>query len=173
MTFSTAPDAGKKITLKRNTPYSRTTSYQSYDNSFRPGPVNKDLDRLWLKLQELGVADWTLGNRIDALKNYVDDRDDELRAYLMEEIRKQGVALDQLDEYYNYLMERLAQIAVDKGWDSLSKKLRGFFSIKKFGFGGNGVYSHDIQYYMIESLTGLRLNKGGHSYRRTNQIDLN
>src|SRR5690606_21718946 len=44
--------------------------------------------------------------------------DDELKAYLMEEIRKQGVALDQLDEYYNYLMERLAQIAVDKGWDA-------------------------------------------------------
>lgn len=69
-------------------------------------------------MQELGVADWILGNRIDALKNYVDIKDDELRAYLMEEIRKQGVALDQLDEYYNYLMERLAQIAVDKGWDA-------------------------------------------------------
>jgi len=36
----------------------------------------------------------------------------------LEEIRKQGVALDQLDEYYNYLMQRLAQIAVDKGWDA-------------------------------------------------------
>jgi hypothetical protein len=36
----------------------------------------------------------------------------------MEEIHKQGVALDQLEDYYNYLMERLAQIAVDKGWDS-------------------------------------------------------
>lgn len=36
----------------------------------------------------------------------------------MEEIRKQGVALDQLDDYYNYLMQRLAQIAVDKGWDA-------------------------------------------------------
>lgn len=134
VTFSTAPDARKKITLKRNTPYSRTTNYQSYDNSFRPGPVNKDLDRLWWKLQELGVADWILHNRIDALKAYVDrqdsdlqqnidnlkiyvdDKDDELRAYLLEEIRKQGVALDQLDEYYNYLMERLAQIAVDRGW---------------------------------------------------------
>ena len=116
--FTTAPAAGKKITLQRNTPFSRTTDYQSYNNSFRPPAVNKDFDWIWLKLQELGVADWILGNRIDALKNYVDDRDDELRAYLMEEIRKQGVALDQLDEYYNYLMQRLAQIAVDKGWDA-------------------------------------------------------
>lgn len=136
VTFTNAPDAGKKITLKRNTPYSRNTSYQSYDNSFRPGPVNKDFDRVWLKIQELGVADWILHNRIDALKAYVDqqdselqqnidnlkiyvdDKDDELRAYLLAEIQKQGVALDQLDEYYNYLMQRLAQIAVDKGWDA-------------------------------------------------------
>ncbi|MCO8073161.1 hypothetical protein NI470_05290 [Acinetobacter lwoffii] len=116
--FTTAPAAGKKITLQRNTPFSRTTDYQSYNNSFRPPAVNKDFDWIWLKLQELGVADWILGARIDALKNYVDDRDDELRAYLMEEIRKQGVALDQLDEYYNYLMQRLAQIAVDKGWEA-------------------------------------------------------
>lgn len=116
--FTTAPAAGKKITLQRNTPFSRNTDYQSYNNSFRPPAVNKDFDWIWWKLQELGVADWILGNRIDALKNYVDRKDDELKAYLMEEIRKQGVALDQLDEYYNYLMERLAQIAVDKGWDA-------------------------------------------------------
>ncbi|MCJ8512258.1 hypothetical protein [Acinetobacter lwoffii] len=116
--FTTAPASGSKIILQRNTPFSRTVDYQSYNNSFRPPAVNKDFDWIWLKLQELGVADWILGNRIDALKNYVDDRDDELRAYLMEEIRKQGVALDQLDDYYNYLMQRLAQIAVDKGWNA-------------------------------------------------------
>ncbi|OAL84478.1 hypothetical protein AY605_07395 [Acinetobacter sp. SFD] len=116
--FTTAPASGRKITLQRNTPFSRNTDYQSYNNSFRPPAVNKDFDWIWWKLQELGVADWILGNRISALKNYVDRKDDELKAYLMEEIRKQGVALDQLDEYYNYLMERLAQIAVDKGWDA-------------------------------------------------------
>lgn len=116
--FTTAPASGSKITLQRNTPFSRTTDYQSYNNSFRPPAVNKDFDWIWLKLQELGVADWILGARIDALKNYVDRKDDELKAYLMEEIRKQGVALDQLDDYYNYLMQRLAQIAVDKGWEA-------------------------------------------------------
>src|SRR5690606_5460932 len=84
--FTTAPTAGKKITIQRNTPFSRTTDYQSYNNSFRPPAVNKDFDWIWLKLQELGVADWILGARIDALKNYVDRKDDELKAYLMEEI---------------------------------------------------------------------------------------
>lgn len=116
--FGIAPANGKIIAIQRNTPFQRDTNFQSYDNSLRPATINKDLDWIWYKLQELGVADWILGNRIDALKNYVDDRDDELRAYLLEEIRKQGVALDQLDEYYNYLMQRLAQIAVDKGWDA-------------------------------------------------------
>ena len=127
--FNTAPENGKKITIQRNTPFSRTTDYQSYNNSFRPPAVNKDFDRVWLKLQELGATDWLLrlyidrlhGEQkiyIDNLKIYVDDRDDELRAYLLDEIRKQGVALDQLDEYYNYLMQRIAAIAVDKGWDA-------------------------------------------------------
>lgn len=134
--FTTAPAAGKKITIQRNTPFNRTAEYQSFNNSFRPQTVNVDFDRIWWKLQELGVADWILGNRITALKSYVDEKDgqlqqninnlkgyvdlkdDELRAYLMEEIRKQGVALDQLDDYYNYLMQRLAQIAVDRGWSA-------------------------------------------------------
>lgn len=116
--FNAAPENGKKITIQRNTPFSRTTDYQSYNNSFRPPAVNKDFDWIWWKLQELGVADWILSNRIDALKNYVDDRDDELRAYLLEEIRKQGVALDQLEDYYNYLMQRLAEIAVNGGWEA-------------------------------------------------------
>lgn len=116
--FWNAPGNGKLIKLQRNTPFNRLVDYQSYNNSFRPPAINKEFDRIWWKLQELGVADWILGSRIDALKNYVDRKDDELKAYLMEEIRKQGVALDQLDEYYNYLMQRLAQIAVDKGWDA-------------------------------------------------------
>ncbi|WP_180056716.1 hypothetical protein [Acinetobacter sp. YH12090] len=116
--FLNAPGNGKLIKLQRNTPFNRLADYQSYNNSFRPPAINKEFDRVWWKLQELGVADWILGARIDALKNYVDRKDDELKAYLMEEIRKQGVALDQLDDYYNYLMERLAQIAVDKGWDA-------------------------------------------------------
>ena len=132
--FTTAPAAGKKITVQRNTPFGRTANYQSFNNSFRPQTVNKDFDWIWLKLQELGVADWILSNRIndlrayvdkqdnvlqeniDNLKNYVDDKDDELRNYLSNAIREQGVALDQLEEYYSYLMQQLAQVAIDRGW---------------------------------------------------------
>ena len=62
--FNTAPENGKKITLQRNTPFNRLADYQSYNNSFRPPAINKDFDRIWWKLQELGVADWILSNRI-------------------------------------------------------------------------------------------------------------
>ena len=132
--FGAAPTSGRKITVQRNTPFERERDYQSYDNSFRPTVVNKDFDWIWLKLQELGVADWILGSRIndlrayvdkqdnvlqdniDSLKNYVDDKDDELRNYLLNAIQEQGVALDQLEEYYSYLMQQLTQVAIDRGW---------------------------------------------------------
>lgn len=136
VTFSAAPAADSKIVLQRETPMSRTTNYQSTNNSMTPKALNGDIDRVWLKLQELGLADFLLklyvakvhqelkerddqlDGDINELKEYVDARDDELRSYLMNAIREQGIALDQLDDYYNYLMQRLAQIAVDKGWEA-------------------------------------------------------
>lgn len=89
--FTTAPAAGKKITLQRNTPFSRNTDYQTYNNSFRPQPVNKDFDRIWLKLQELGhrdqliwlalvkeiadriAGDKNLQNQINAIDSWLED----------------------------------------------------------------------------------------------------
>lgn len=84
--FTTAPAAGKKIKLQRNTPFGRTTDYQSYNNSFRPPAVNKDFDWIWLKLQELGVADWLTDTDIKNLSAYVNSLNDETR-----------------DEFYNNL----------------------------------------------------------------------
>ncbi|MDC5415059.1 hypothetical protein NRA32_05445, partial [Acinetobacter baumannii] len=57
ITFNSAPTNGVLITIERNTPFRRTTEYQSYNNSFRPSPVNKDFDLIWWKLQELGYRD--------------------------------------------------------------------------------------------------------------------
>lgn len=45
------------------------------------------------------------------------DVDKAVEEFLVE-AQRQGVALSQLDGYYNYLMQRLAQIAVDRGWDA-------------------------------------------------------
>lgn len=55
--FLLAPANQAKIIIQRNTPLERNTDYQTYNNSFRPQPVNKDLDRIWWKLQELGHRD--------------------------------------------------------------------------------------------------------------------
>ncbi len=57
LTFNTAPANGVIVSIERNTPFQRTTEYQSYNNSFRPSPVNKDFDLIWWKLQELGYRD--------------------------------------------------------------------------------------------------------------------
>ena len=69
--FGAAPTSGKKITIQRNTPFERERDFQSYDNSFRPPAVNKDFDRLWWKSQELGVADWLLGLKIQKFRDDV------------------------------------------------------------------------------------------------------
>lgn len=52
VTFAVAPLNQKKVSFKRNTPFKRTISYQSYDNSFRPDAVNNDFDLIWYALQE-------------------------------------------------------------------------------------------------------------------------
>jgi len=156
--FNTPPSDGKKITIQRNTPASRSTNFQSSNNSFRPDTLNRDLDRIWLKLQELGVADMLLRIYVDRLqagqKSYIDDQDqiikniisdlrnyvdqqngslssgiDNLRVYVNQEdnnqklylenlIDRQGVSLQQLNDYYSYLMQRIAAIAVENGWEA-------------------------------------------------------
>lgn len=162
--FTTAPAAGQKITLQRNTPFGRTTDYQSFNNSFRPQTVNSDFDRLWLKLQELGVADWLMKIYVDRLhreqKEYIDQKDDELKNYLIEEIRKQGVALDQLEDYYNRLMQKLAEIALEGGWtDSVvatwsgrTQESKNKDSITGLDIGvGDGVTSDTAKFTAFES----------------------
>lgn len=87
--FLNAPSNGVKVEIKRNTPFERTVDYQSYNNSFRPPVVNKDFDLIWWKLQELGVADWTLNN---GLKQEILDRiaaDEQMLDYIL----NQGNAL--------------------------------------------------------------------------------
>ena len=116
--FLSAPKNGVIVGIIRNTPLERTTDYQLYNNSFKPKPVNKDFDLIWWKLQELGVTDWLLGKKISDLKLYVDEQDNELRAFLLNKINEQGVALEQLEAYYEYIFQRLAEISAGHGWDA-------------------------------------------------------
>lgn len=69
--FTTSPQNGVVVAIKRNTPLERTTNYQLYDNSFLPQAVNEDLDRIWYKLQELGFSDQVI---LNALIKEIEDR---------------------------------------------------------------------------------------------------
>lgn len=123
--FTTAPASGKKIILQRQTKFERTTNFQGNNNSFRPETINKDIDRVWLKLQELGVADMLLKIYVDRLhgeqKDYVDNKDQlvrniisDLRNYvnqqdndLVDSISNLRIHVDQQDNNRNSYFENL------------------------------------------------------------------
>lgn len=50
--FNTILPANQKLEIFRKTELERTTNYESYNNTFRPEVLNKDLDKIWLNLQE-------------------------------------------------------------------------------------------------------------------------
>lgn len=77
--FSTPPLNGVVIKIRRNSPFSRTTEYKSYDNSFRPVVINNDLDDIWRKLQEIGVTGNLTDEDIKNLNIYVNSLNDETR----------------------------------------------------------------------------------------------
>lgn len=77
--FNIAPVTESKIILKRDTPLLRDTDYATYNNSIRPQPVNSDFDRIWRKLQEVGVTNWLTDSDIKNLNIYVDSLNDETR----------------------------------------------------------------------------------------------
>lgn len=70
--FITAPSTDKVVSIERNTPLERSTNYQTYDNSFLPKPVNKDFDKVWWKLQELGYKDsWLLQKLLQEIQDRI------------------------------------------------------------------------------------------------------
>ncbi|TCB47350.1 hypothetical protein E0H80_16270 [Acinetobacter sp. ANC 4779] len=160
LVFNSTPKNGDVIEVTRTTAADRATTYATYNNSFRPEVLNKDIDRVWLKLQELGVSDWVTNNRVDTVKNYTDLKDAEVKQALLDDIYKQGLALHQLDAYYNHLLSRISTISTEKGWDASliadgdktqhqineiqAKKNNETVSIKDFGAIGDGTL-HTLQ----------------------------
>lgn len=50
--FHTPLLANQKLEIFRKTKLERTTNFESFNNTFRPEVLNKDLDKIWLALQE-------------------------------------------------------------------------------------------------------------------------
>lgn len=97
--FALPPANGANIKIRRDTPLSRSTDYESYNNSFRPKPVNKDFDRIWLKLQELGYADSVLFSRLakEILDRIVGDKNLQSQIYnIKKQLEENTIDIDEL-----------------------------------------------------------------------------
>lgn len=125
--FNTTPDNGKKITIQRNTPASRSTNFQSSNNSFRPETLNEDLDRVWLRLQEEDVAKFLLNQLINMNYENLDEKAKNIRTELIEklsaqadqlksQIIQQGTSQQQLQNYYSFLLSQMANLSSEKNW---------------------------------------------------------
>mgnify|MGYP002712125901 CR=1 FL=1 len=60
ITFNTAPPQDCLVEIERVTSVDRSTTYATFNNSFRPEVLNYDIDRIWRKLQELAYTDSVL-----------------------------------------------------------------------------------------------------------------
>lgn len=107
--FSTAPQSGVKIAIHRNTPFSRSTAYATYNNSFRPGPVDKDFDRIWLKMQELGYRDQVIW--LALMKEVVDRKNGD--SNLQNQVTNINQLLNQLQQKVDWNSEDIAKLVHD------------------------------------------------------------
>lgn len=60
ISFNTAPPQDCLVEIERVTSVDRSTTYATFNNSFRPEVLNYDIDRIWRKLQELAYTDSVL-----------------------------------------------------------------------------------------------------------------
>lgn len=125
--FSTAPTSGTKIFLQRKTPNRRTTNYQSFNNSFNPTAINEDLDTVWLRLQEEEVSKFLLNQLINMNYKDLDEKGQNIRIELISkltdqanqlnnQIFQQGVTQKQLQDYYSFLQNQMANLSSNKNW---------------------------------------------------------
>lgn len=154
VTFNNAPANGIRVTLERNTPFQRTTEYQSYDNSFRPPSVNKDFDLIWWKLQELGVQVtllWAaLTSKIaalwEALIKETNDRikgDLDIRAWvqvLLNNIVDSGL----VSSIAVTTVESIADLQYLVRWDGRTVYVKSYYQGTGIG-GGTFIYRHNLR----------------------------
>ncbi|EOZ5658526.1 phage tail fiber protein, partial [Acinetobacter baumannii] len=150
ITFNSAPANGVLITIKRNTPFLRTTEYQSYNNSFRPSPVNKDFDLIWWKLQELGVTNWLTDTDIKNLNIYVNSLNEETREDFFKKLfnleqntnamLEEAIANGAVSALAVTVVECLDDLVTVKKWQGRTVNVRSVIRNKHLG-GGTFVFN--------------------------------
>ena len=165
--FITAPANDVLVTIQRNTPLSRTTDYQSYNNSFRPWSVNGDFDRIWLKLQELGVVDWLLSKRID--KEILDRIQADIQYDLLAQGREQELKV-YLESIVNNLTGENTLPLRDlyiQTWSGRTQeqKNKENISAQDYGAVGNGTTNDSAAFTNLElEYTGRTIDLLGKTY---------
>lgn len=186
VSFKVAPTNGSNIVIQRNTPMQRTTTYKTYNNSFRPEPVNKDLDRIWWKLQELGLADWLLSKRLDReiqdriaadiyyytlITKETDLKLNQLKSYIDKLINDANNKTDDLKKYIDALVNNItgnnflpiSDRFIDT-WNGRVQRDKNLdvFHIKDFGAVGDGI-SNDTDAIMAAISANVSLDWGDSS----------
>ncbi|MEM9994672.1 MAG: hypothetical protein AAGE79_11145 [Acinetobacter pittii] len=108
VTFYTAPEVGFQFYLAGETPVDQQLDITNYDN-FYPDAIERSLDKLTAILQE-----WAHSLGFEKLSR--EKALELLNLALQDQIRDQGLALDQIDAFAQDLANRLQNIVVERGW---------------------------------------------------------
>ncbi len=108
ITFLTAPEVGFEFYIAGETPVDQLLDITNYDN-FYPDAIERSLDKLTAILQE-----WAHSLGFEKLSR--EKALELLNLALQDQIRDQGLALDQIDAFAQDLANRLETIVVERGW---------------------------------------------------------
>lgn len=106
--FLTAPEVGFEFYIAGETPVDQLLDITNYDN-FYPDAIERSLDKLTAILQE-----WAHSLGFEKLSR--EKALELLNLALQDQIRDQGLALDQIDAFAQDLANRLETIVVERGW---------------------------------------------------------
>lgn len=108
ISFLSAPVEGFQFYIAGETPVDQALDITNYDN-FYPDAIERSLDKLTSILQE-----WAHSLGLEKLSR--DKALELLDLALQDQIREQGLALDQIDSFANDLANRLSNIVIERGW---------------------------------------------------------
>ncbi|HDI2807826.1 TPA: phage tail protein, partial [Acinetobacter baumannii] len=106
--FLTPPEVGFEFYIAGETPVDQQLDITNYDN-FYPDAIERSLDKLTAILQE-----WAHSLGFEKLSR--EKALELLDLAIQEQIREQGLALDQIDSYAKDLANRLTNIVIERGW---------------------------------------------------------
>ncbi|MGM7393210.1 hypothetical protein ACOI3N_15865 [Acinetobacter baumannii] len=162
--FLTAPEVGFEFYIAGETPVDQLLDITNYDN-FYPDAIERSLDKLTAILQE-----WAHSLGFEKLSR--EKALELLNLSLQDQIRDQGLALDQIDAFAQDLANRLETIVVERGWlaelvadgdenqkqinDRIKEKTNWLVTVEQFGGqeGADNSIPFQLAYNYLQSVGG-------------------